>query len=357
MDLARRTGALGDATVVAPTAATQDHLELVHAAGYISAVRAARPDSMFGLGTGDNPVFEGMHDASALTAGASVRAAELVWTGAFRRAVSISGGLHHALRSRASGFCIYDDPAMAIAWLLANGAERVAYVDVDVHHGDGVQELFWNDPRVLTVSLHESGATLFPGTGWPDETGGTAAPGSAVNVAFGAGTGPQQWLRTFGAVVPQVLRHFRPQVLVTQHGCDTHHLDPLANLELTIDAQAVAHRWLRSLADELCGGRWVALGGGGYAATEVVPRSWTQLIAAATGTDVAGETPQDWRQVVLDATDGLGAVPTTMLDGGPLPESPWQPGGDPRSPAAQTRAQVWPLLGLSPDLPGELPAA
>src|SRR5690606_26950267 len=165
-----------------------------------------------GLGTSDNPVFIGMHDASALVAGATVAAAEAVWTGRSEHALNISGGLHHALAGSASGFCVYNDPAVAIAWLLENGAERVAYVDIDVHHGDGVQAAFYDDPRVLTISIHETPRTLFPGTGFPNETG---AEGTSVNVALPPGTGDRPWLRAFDAIVPPLLRRFRPQVLVT----------------------------------------------------------------------------------------------------------------------------------------------
>ena len=141
---------------------------------------------------------------------------------------NITGGLHHAMRDRASGFCIYNDVAVGIQWLLDQGAERVAYVDVDVHHGDGVEQIFWDDPRVLTISLHETGQMLFPGTGFPDDTGGPDAEGTAVNVALPPGTGDAGWLRAFHAVVPPLLREFAPDVLVTQHGCDSHVDDPLA---------------------------------------------------------------------------------------------------------------------------------
>jgi acetoin utilization protein AcuC len=350
MDLAWRTGALQGALVEAPVPADDGVLALVHDPTYISAVKLARPDLAFGLGSSDNPVFARMHEASALAAGATVQAAAAVWQGRVRRAVSIAGGLHHAMRRRASGFCIYDDPALAIAWLLAEGAQRVAYVDVDVHHGDGVQAAFHDDPRVMTISLHESGDTLFPGTGWPDETG---VDGTSVNVAFPAGTGSAAWLRVFGAIVPPALRAFGPEILLTQHGCDTHHADPLAHLLLSVDAQAVTHRWLRSLADELCGGRWVAVGGGGYAATTVVPRSWTHLLATATGTRPDGPTPPDWQQLVLDRTGGRGEVPLHLLDGEVLDLTPWQPGAD--DPAWWTRREVWPLLGLDLHSPGDLP--
>ena len=164
----------------------------------------------FGLGTEDDPAFAGMHDASALVAGATLAAARAVWTRAAQHGASIAGGLHHAMRASASGFCVYNDPAIAISWLLRQGAGRVAYVDVDVHHGDGVQAAFYDDPRVLTISLHEHPAALWPGTGLPSETGGPGAKGSAVNVALPAGTGDAGWLRAFHAVVPPSLRAFRP---------------------------------------------------------------------------------------------------------------------------------------------------
>jgi len=174
--------------------------------------------------------------------------------------VSIAGGLHHAMRGSASGFCVYNDPAIAIAWLLGQGAERVAYVDLDVHHGDGVQAAFYDDPRVLTISLHENPAALWPGTGLPSETGGPGAPGSAVNLALPAGTGDAGWLRAFHAVVPPLLREFRPAILVSQHGCDTHWLDPLAGLRLSIDAQRAAGAAIHELAHQVAGGRWLLTG-------------------------------------------------------------------------------------------------
>ena len=163
------------------------------------------------------------------------------------------------------------------------GAERIAYVDIDAHHGDGVQAAFWDDPRVLTMSLHQHPETLFPYTGLPAETGGPAAEGSAVNVALPAGTGDASWLRAFHAIVPPLLRAFRPQVLVSQHGADTHRLDPLARLQVSIDAQRAAHAALHALAHDLAGGRWLLTGGGGYNLVRVVPRTWTHLLAEAAG--------------------------------------------------------------------------
>ena len=183
MALARAFGLFDQdgVTVVRPEPATDAELELVHDPHYIAAVRRAGldlPDGTllgFGLGTEDDPVFAGMHEASALVAGATLAAARAVWDGQAEHGASIAGGLHHAMRANASGFCVYNDPAIAISWLLAAGAKRIGYVDIDVHHGDGVQAAFYDDPRVLTISLHESPASLFPGTGMPSETGGGAA--------------------------------------------------------------------------------------------------------------------------------------------------------------------------------------
>jgi acetoin utilization protein AcuC len=155
-----------------------------------------------------------------------------------------------------AGFCVYNDVAVAIAWLLGQGAERIGYVDVDAHHGDGVQTAFCDDPRVLTISVHQHPATLFPFSGPSAETGGPSAEGSAVNVALPARTGDASWLRAFHAIVPPLLRAFRPQALVSQHGADTHRLDPLAHLQISIDAQRAVHAALHTLAHDLAGGRW-----------------------------------------------------------------------------------------------------
>ncbi|WP_422752742.1 acetoin utilization protein AcuC [Micromonospora sp. WMMD708] len=355
--LARELGVLDRPGVrlVEPEPADDATLTRVHRPDYLDAVRAAPRDPLFagyGLGTSDNPVFDGMHESSALIAGASVAAAEAVWRGEARRAVNVAGGLHHAMPDRAAGFCVYNDPAVAIARLLDLGAERVAYVDVDVHHGDGVQEVFYHDPRVLTVSLHETPLALFPGTGFPDETGGPGAQGSAVNVPLPPGTDDAGWQRAFHAIVPSVLRAFRPQILVTQCGADGHRMDPLADLHLSVDGQRATYLALRALADELCDGRWVATGGGGYALVEVVPRAWTHLLAVATGDplDPATLTPPGWRTLAAHRRPGHD-VPLRMTDDVDPEHRPWQPTGEPNSvdrAVAATRKAVFPLLGLDP---------
>jgi acetoin utilization protein AcuC len=360
IELARAFGVLSLAgvSVGAPVPATDAELELVHDPAYIAAVRrASGPDgdasaARYGLGTPDDPVFAGMHDASALVAGATLAAARAVWTSSAEHGASIAGGLHHAMRRSASGFCVYNDPAIAIAWLLAAGAERIAYVDVDVHHGDGVQAAFYDDPRVLTISLHESPFTLFPGTGLPSETGGPGAPGSAVNVALPAGTGDAGWLRAFHAVVPPLLRAFGPQILVSQHGCDTHRLDPLANLELSVDGQRAAHAAIHALAHEVAGGRWLLTGGGGYELVQVVPRTWAHLLAEASGhpIDPAAEVPAAWREYASQRTGRV--APARMSDGALADYVSVESGYDPADPVDRsimaTRKAVFPLHGLAP---------
>ena len=364
MALARALGVLDrpGVSVVEPEVADDETLCRVHDPDYVAAVKSAPGDPLlrgWGLNTPDNPVFNGMHESSALVVGATVRAAEAVWRGEARRAVNIAGGLHHAMPDRAAGFCVYNDPAIAITRLLDLGAERVAYVDVDVHHGDGVQEIFWSDPRVLTISLHQTPLSLFPGTGFPKEVGGSAAEGSAVNVALPPGTGDASWLRAFHAIVPSALRVFRPQILVTQCGADSYRRDPLADLRLTVDGQRASYLALRALADELCEGRWVATGGGGYAIVECVPRAWTHLLAIATGEplDPATLTPLDWREAALEVAHRFprqaGEVPLRLTDDARIEWIGWSPDSDNPVDRAvlATRRAVFPLWGLDPDDP------
>jgi acetoin utilization protein AcuC len=335
MALARELGVLDapGVSMTVPEPAGEDLLGLIHDEAYVAAVRHASkvvvPDPAWGLGTPDNPVFAGMHEASALVVGATVAAASAVWSGTAGHAANVAGGLHHAMRAAASGFCVYNDPAIAIAWLLRQGAERVAYVDVDVHHGDGVQAAFYDDPRVLTISLHEHPATLFPGTGLASEIGSGQGRGYAVNVALPAFTGDAGWLRAFDAVVPPLLRAFKPEVLVSQHGCDSHRLDPLANLELSVDGQRRAQLMVHDLAHEVAGGKWLLTGGGGYQLVQVVPRSWTHLLAVASGepVDPAVLVPEAWRTLAAGRTGE--SAPTRMTDGAPAEFIPVGAGIDP----------------------------
>jgi acetoin utilization protein AcuC len=340
--------------VVPPEVADDATLALVHTADYLAAVRAAGrgvPDPGRGLGTPDDPIFPGMHEASARIAGATLAAARAVWETPGRRAVSLAGGLHHAMPGRASGFCVYNDVAIAVRWLLDAGARRVAYVDVDAHHGDGVQAAFWDDPRVLTVSIHQDGHTLFPGTGFPGETGGPHARGSAVNVALPPGTGDAGWLRAVDAVATPLVAEFAPDVLVSQHGCDAHRLDPLTDLAVTVDGMRAAALLVEGLAERHAGGRWLATGGGGYAVSAVVPRAWAHLVAVAARRPLEPTTPvpEGWRRAV----EALGLpAPATMSDGAEPAYRPWRAGYDPHSPLDRavlaTRAATFPWHGLDP---------
>lgn len=281
-------------------AATDDEILAVHDARFVDAVKRMdagvldrRAGIEFGLGTSDNPIFADMHRASAAVCGASITAAEAVASGRCQHAFNPAGGLHHARRAEASGFCIYDDPAAAIAKMLALHPDwRVMYVDVDVHHGDGVQWIFYDEPRVLTVSLHQSGRYLYPGTGFEDEIGSAAARGTSANVPLLPFTGADDYLWALEAIVPRLAEAFRPHVLVTQLGADTHHDDPLANLGLTMDAYPRMARILHDVAHEHAGGRWVATGGGGYQAETVVPKVWTIHFAEMCG--APEQIPESW---------------------------------------------------------------
>lgn len=333
----------------------------VHSPDFVDAVRVASQDQALadpsrGLGTEDVPAFAGMHDAALHVAGATLAAAAAVASGSHLHAVNISGGLHHAHRDAASGFCVYNDIAVAIAWLLEQGFTRIAYVDVDVHHGDGVQNIFWSDPRVLTVSLHETGRTLFPGTGFPEEIGGRGAEGSAVNVALPPGTTDASWLRAFEAVVPDVLDAFQPQIIVSQHGCDSHMNDPLAHFSLTIDGQRRSYERIHELAHEYADGRWLAVGGGGYEWVDVVPRAWTHLAAIALGQpiDPQDPLPTGFTEFLLQHTGRSG--PLAMTDGASLSSTPWDGRFDPADPRDRaitaTRRAVFGHLGIADDLFG-----
>ncbi len=357
MRLADELGVLKHLDVVPAPVADDDLIARVHDPQLIDAVQrmSAHPgpgEEAFGLGTEDNPVFRGMHHATAHVVGASHEAFRRVWTGESQHAANVSGGLHHAMPGRASGFCIYNDVAIGIQWLLDQGAERVAYVDVDVHHGDGVERVFYDDPRVLTISLHESGQFLFPGTGFPTDTGGPDAEGSAVNVALPPGTSDSGWLRAFHAVVPPLLREFAPEILVTQHGCDSHADDPLAHLMLSVDGQRAAYLELHELAHEVAGGRWVATGGGGYALVDVVPRAWSHLLATVGGHPLALDTevPGGWLEHVARELGRRG--PRTMTDARPVGYRRWEDGYDPDvwldRTVHQTRMAAFPLHGLDP---------
>src|SRR6476619_8585502 len=297
IDLLRAVGAEPG---LAPEPATDEELLCCHTSRYLDVVKrfSYDPFTIAALGIGDGgdcPPFAGMHEASAAVAGGSIRAVEAILRGDDEHAQHPGGGLHHAMPERASGFCIYDDPALAIARARRDGL-RVLYIDLDVHHGDGVQAIHWDDPGVLTCSFHETGRYLFPGTGGVGELGEGAAAGTSVNVPLEPETGEGAWLAAIQVLLPELAAAFGPDLIVSQDGADTHAWDPLAHLRVTTTAMGEAARLVDRLAHRHAHGRWLATGGGGYDAYRVVPRSWSLVWLAGAHREVPEATPEEWRE-------------------------------------------------------------
>jgi acetoin utilization protein AcuC len=305
-------GSLGAEPGLAPEPASDEELGWIHDPVYIEVVRAFSREPLaeasHGIGAGDTPPFPGMHDASAAVAGGSLRAMDSILRGDIEHAFHPGGGLHHAMPDRASGFCVYNDPALAIARARREGL-RVLYVDLDVHHGDGVQAIHWDDPGVVTLSIHETGEALFPGTGFIEELGGPHALGSKVNVPLEPGTGERGWLAALARVLPVLAEEHRPEVVVSQHGSDGHAWDPLAHLRLTTTVMGAAARLVDAVAHRWAGGRWLATGGGGYDAYRVVPRAWSLVWLAGAHLDPPPETPLEWRRGWSAAAASHGQAP------------------------------------------------
>jgi acetoin utilization protein AcuC len=311
--------ALGAVPNLAPEPATDAELEWIHEPGYLRIVKEFSRNPLggwqAGIGPGDTPAFAGMHEASAAVAGGSLRAMEAILRGDVTHAFHPGGGLHHAMPARASGFCVYDDPALAIARARRDGL-RVMYIDLDVHHGDGVQAIHWADPGVLTVSIHESGHSLFPGTGFADEIGGPGAEGTKVNIALDPGTGEIGWVEALEIVLPPLAAAFQPEIIVSQHGADAHAFDPLAHLLVTTTAMGRLARLVDGLAHQHAAGRWLATGGGGYDVYRVVPRMWAHVWLAQSHVTPLGELSPAWRdRWAADAERyGQAPIPTSLDD-------------------------------------------
>ena len=361
IDLAETLGVLSRPTwrVVHAKPADMEDLARIHDVTFLAVARAAdrMPVAILnavGLATEDTPVFPGIHEAASAVVGATQAACFSVWRGDTTHAVNLLGGLHHAMPGYASGFCVYNDIAVGIADLLRNGASRVAYIDLDAHHGDGVEVAFRDDPRVLTISLHQDGRTIFPGTGASTDIGVVPAEGYAVNLPLPPGTDDAGWLRALTAVVPVLVRSFRPEVIVTQAGCDAHRNDPLTDLRVTAEGFQVAYSLIHELAHEICDGRWVVVGGGGYDLGSGVPRTWAQLLAIISGgaLDPSRELPEAWRRLSADLT----GRPAPQVLGDRTDEVAWHAWdageGDPDSPLdraiSATRRAVLPLHALEP---------
>ena len=294
--------------------ADDEDLALFHSRDYLDVLKQASEGQLarafyhYGLGPGDNPIFKGLYDWSLWVTGGTLQAGELVAIGEKEIVFSIAGGLHHAQRSKASGFCYINDAVVGISRLLKQG-KRVVYIDIDVHHGDGVQKAFYQTDQVLTISLHETGYTLFPGTGFESEIGEGAGEGYSVNVPFPPHTDDEMYLWAFEEIVPPLLQAFKPDVVFTQLGVDTFHNDPLGNLNLSIAGFEKVVRRIKDLVP-----RWVALGGGGYEVSNVV-RAWTLAWAIMNGIELKENLPEAY----LEKAARLGIYDRELREGGSPP--------------------------------------
>jgi acetoin utilization protein AcuC len=297
-----------------PRPASREELSLFHDEAYLQLVMAASKAGTGFLDMGDTPAFKGCYEASALAAGASLSAVDLVMSGAATHAMNISGGLHHAHRGRASGFCIFNDPAISIAYLKKKyGLERILYLDIDAHHGDGVMYGFYSDAGVLDVDFHEDGHHLFPGTGYTNEIGEGSASGLKINIPLLPFTGNEQYLTLFQQIVPTAVRKYKPQILLLQCGADAHANDLLAHLQLTTRTYVEVTRVVHELAHEVAEGRLVVFGGGGYNPANVA-RTWTLVAATLADARLPIATPAPW-QKMFEALVGERAPSTISSDG------------------------------------------
>ncbi len=349
-DLIEQYGLLQDAVELRPEPATEADVRRVHTVDYLAVVKdlSEHPREVVdehGLGTPDNPVFPGMYEASLLHVGGTLRACAEVASGRRTRTMNLGGGFHHAMPDRASGFCIFNDVAVGIASLLESRSfDRILYVDVDAHHADGVQRAFYEDPRVLKISLHEDGHYLFPGTGFTDEIGVGKGRGYTVNVPLPPYTRDVSYLYAFQEIVPPLARAFKPQTLVTQLGADGHRLDPLTHLMLTTETYEAVGMILDGLAAELCSGRWIATGGGGYEVT-AVPRVWTVLFSKMLGRELEDALPVEW---LKECNHLAGSVPSdkSLRDHGHEDEEAHVPRAAKRT-VDELRKTVFPLHGIA----------
>jgi acetoin utilization protein AcuC len=305
-ELSRAKGLFDDRTikVLPPRVASEEEVRLFHTEDYIELVKRLSKSGHGLLDLGDTPAFKGVYDASAMAVGATLNAVDAVMEGQADHGMNISGGLHHAHEDRASGFCVFNDPAVAIAYLKKkHHLERILYFDMDAHHGDGVMYGFYADAGVLDVDLHEDGRYLFPGTGFTFETGEKAAEGLKINIPVLPGTGDSPYLRGFKEIVPPLVRAYKPQFIIAQCGADSHADDMLAHLRITTRSYEEIIATLHKLAHEVASGRIVAVGGGGYNPANVA-RCWTLVAASLAEAHPTNDVPDEWR-ILLRRSAGL----------------------------------------------------
>jgi acetoin utilization protein AcuC len=302
LDLLKKHGAIEDRFIIPPKMATDEQLALIHDVSYIQAVKQAGNGNLaqeiaenYGLGTEDTPIFPGMHEASSFLVGGTLTAVDYVMTGKAKHALHLGGGLHHGFRGRASGFCIYNDTSVAIKYLQEKYQARVLYVDTDAHHGDGVQWSFYDDPSVCTLSIHETGRYLFPGTGNITERGQGKGYGYSFNVPLDAFTEDESWLYSYETSLREVAAFFKPDIILTQNGADAHYHDPLTHLSTSMKIYREIPKIAHEIAHTYCDGRWIAVGGGGYDIWRVVPRAWSYIWLEMTeNSNCSGSLPVSW---------------------------------------------------------------
>lgn len=300
-DLLEKSGALNKEQIRPPRMATEEELELVHDPDFINAVKLASSGKLpnneaekFGLGTEDTPIFEKMHEAASYIVGGALDAADYVMSGQGKHALHLAGGLHHSMQGKASGFCIYNDCSVAIRYIRKKYNAKVLYIDTDAHHGDGVQWCFYDDPNVCTVSIHETGRYLFPGTGSVFERGHGNGYGFSFNIPLDAFTENESWLYAYQRAITEIAEFFKPDVIFTQNGADAHYYDPLTHLSATIEIYREIPKLAHQIAHQYCDGRWIAVGGGGYDIWRVVPRAWSFIWLEMTEQDRKGPLPKEW---------------------------------------------------------------
>ncbi|WP_044893463.1 acetoin utilization protein AcuC [Bacillus alveayuensis] len=301
LDLLKSLDAIQEEEIVYPRVASDQELLLIHDQKYIEAVKLAGEGKLrqeealgYGLGTEDTPIFPNMHEASALLVGGTLTAVDYVMTGKTKHALNLGGGLHHGFRGKASGFCIYNDSAVAIKYIQEKYGARVLYVDTDAHHGDGVQWAFYDDPNVCTLSIHETGRYLFPGTGNISERGQGKGYGFSFNIPLDAFTEDDSWLNAYRQSLEEIAEFFQPDVIITQNGADAHYFDPLTHLCATIKIYQEIPKLAHEIAHKYTNGRWIAVGGGGYDIWRVVPRAWALIWLEMKNIQVSGSLPKEW---------------------------------------------------------------
>jgi len=318
-------------TIMKPRMATQQEIETIHSPQYVEAIKklSENPNDnsvipyRYNLGPGDNPIFKGMYEASAIICGASIITAETVWNNEeFKTAFNPAGGLHHAMRDKASGFCIFNDIGVAIKHLKKLQKDiRIAYLDIDCHHGDGVQWLFYNDPNVLTISYHQDGRYLFPGTGFVNETGEGKGKGFSINFPLIPGTNNKNFINLFRQTTPKILETYAPDILITQLGVDTYFDDPQTQMGFSLSLYRDIAQTMKTCAREYCQNKWVALGGGGYLIT-AVPRAWALFLAKMLDVELENKLPDSWIKEVKEKVP-TEHTPYLLWDRGDIVEVQW----------------------------------